>query len=185
MWPDPGELCASAKMRAVGQEVKGRLQCYARAILHGAGPDAACLNQVANRFATRWAKIEAFGGCATTGDEASLESDADVFVSDVVARLPSATSTTTSTTVTATSSCPSTTALYCGISACGGPGGFNALCPTGMTCTDPANGCACVGDPIPCGDLHGAFCRWGTCPAGMSCGTDPNSVGCPPSCACH
>ncbi len=178
---DPGERCAAAKMRAVGQKAKARLQCYARALVQGAGPDAGCLSQVENRFATRWAKIEMLGGCATVGDEASIESSVDGFVSDIVAALPPNT-TTTSTTVTATSTCPPTTGLYCGSGACGP---FFAICPGGMTCTDPANGCTCVGDPVPCGNLQGALCQWGTCPAGMTCGPDPASTACSPPCACH
>lgn len=180
---DPGQRCASLKMRAVGAGVKSRLQCYARAIEHGGSPDAACLTRVAMRFAARWAKIEAAGGCATVGDEANIESAADVFVSDIVAVLPPSTTTTSSTTVTATSTCPPATGLYCGVSACGPF--FQAICPGGMTCTDPANGCTCVGTPPPCGNLQGQLCRWGTCPAGMTCGPDPNSTECFPPCACH
>ena len=83
------------------------------------------------------------------------------------------------TTSTSTSTCPPTTALYCGMSGCAPP----ALCPPGMICSGAT--CRCEGPAVPCGDLRGALCRWGTCPDGMTCGTDPTSTACPPTCACH
>jgi len=83
------------------------------------------------------------------------------------------------TTTTSTSTCPPTTALYCGSSACAPPG----LCPRGMVCSSAT--CRCEGPAVACGDLNGALCRWGTCPAGMTCGPDPASTACPPACACH
>jgi hypothetical protein len=98
-------------------------------------------------------------------------------------------------TTTTTTSCPPATAAYCGGTGCG-PGGTVscqlglALCPQGMTCTLMGMGCACTGDTIPCGDprLSGLtcnFCKWGTCPAGMTCGGVPKTSGCGFDCACQ
>jgi hypothetical protein len=135
----------------------------------------------------RVGRLEATGGCATTNDRDDIEGRVDAFVADLLATLPPTTTsstTSTSTTITATTtSCPPTTAFYCGVNAptCGPP----ALCPLGMTCTDTGSGCACVGDSIPCGSLAGNFCRWGTRPAGTTCGVDPGSTSCPPSCSCQ
>jgi hypothetical protein len=180
----PGERCAAAKLRAAAQKASGKLRCHARAVLRGSAPDAACLAKIEAKFQATWARIEDRGGCATTNDAADVEQRVDAFVDGLVVALPPSTST-TSTTVTPTTSCPPLTALYCGISAC--PGfGPPPLCPTGMTCvTIPAGSCECVGDPIPCGSLNGNLCRWGTCPVGQTCGTDPNSTVCPRGCGCQ
>ena len=102
---------------------------------------------------------------------------------------------TTTTSTTTTSSCPPATAPYCGAVGCG-IGGFAScppsfgLCPQGMSCTSTETGCACTGESIPCGDprLSGAtcnFCKWGTCPPGMTCGGVPKNGGCGYDCACQ
>jgi hypothetical protein len=177
----PGERCAASKLRAAGQKAKSRFQCHARALLHGTSPEA-CLAKTESKLSSAWARIEARGGCATTNDVADVEARVDAFVDDLVAALPP-TTTTTGTTTTPTSSCPPLTALYCGISSCGPfpP----ALCPPGMTCVTTPTFCACQGDPIPCSSLNGNFCRWGTCPVGTTCGTDPDSTVCPRGCSCR
>ena len=174
-----GERCAAAKLRAAARKAKGLVQCHASGFGEGGSADPGCLAKVEARFAVTWARIETRGGCATMDDVDDVEALVDTFVADLTGMLPA--STTTSTTVTPTSTCPPLTALYCGVSGCPP---FQALCPPGLSC-DQAT-CACVGPAIPCGDLHNPnFCRWGECPSGMTCGVDPGSTSCPPSCACH
>ena len=174
-----GELCAAAKLRAASRKARGLVQCHVSGLDDGGTASAGCLAKVQARFAETWARIEARGGCVTMDDEGDVETLVDTFVADLTAVLPA--STTTSTTVTPTSTCPPLTALYCGVSSCGG---FQAFCPSGMTC-DQAT-CACVGPAIPCGDLHNPnYCRWGECPSGMTCTVDPGSTSCPPSCGCQ
>jgi hypothetical protein len=104
-----------------------------------------------------------------------------------------------SSSIVTTSSCPPATAAYCGGADCGEGGmpgcpqfgGFPALCPNGTTCTATgATSCACTGESIPCGDprLSGLtcnFCKWGTCPPGMTCGGVPKNGECGFDCACH
>ena len=99
----------------------------------------------------------------------------------------------TITTTTTSTSCPPATALYCGGANCGPGGGAgcgpSALCPQGTICTT-GPGCACTGAAIPCGDpsLSGLtcnFCKWGTCPPGMTCGGVPKTAGCGFDCACQ
>ncbi|HYR95383.1 MAG TPA: hypothetical protein VEM57_01550 [Candidatus Binatus sp.] len=104
--------------------------------------------------------------------------------------------TTTTTTTTAGTTCPPATAAYCGAADCG-EGGIpscdpliHPLCPPGMTCTTMGATCGCTGPTIPCGDprLSGAscnFCKWGTCPLGMTCGGVPKSGVCGFDCACQ
>src|SRR3989442_738043 len=102
----------------------------------------------------------------------------------------------TTTTTTTTITCPPATAAYCGAADCGEGGMpscdpfFNPLCPQGMTCTTMGATCGCTGPTIPCGDprLSGLtcnFCKWGTCPPGMTCGGVPKSGACGFDCACH
>jgi len=102
----------------------------------------------------------------------------------------------TTTTTTTTTTCPPATAAYCGAADCGEGGMpscdplFNPLCPQGMTCTTMGATCGCTGPTIPCGDprLSGLtcnFCKWGTCPLGMTCGGVPKSGACGFDCACQ
>lgn len=108
---------------------------------------------------------------------------------------PATSSGTTATTTTTTSTCPPATAAYCGGADCGqgGMGGcppFPSLCPQGTVCTTTGTSCACTGESIPCGDprLSGLtcnFCKWGTCPPGMTCGGVPKQGACGFDCTCH
>jgi hypothetical protein len=124
---------------------------------------------------------------------------APAITSVVTTTTSSSSSTPSSSTITTTSSCPPATAAYCGSADCG-PGGMPGcpqfpglppLCPSGMTCTATgATSCACTGESIPCGDprLSGLtcnFCKWGTCPPGMTCGGVPKQGECGFDCACH
>ena len=92
-----------------------------------------------------------------------------------------------------TSTCPPAKAFYCGESNCGGTSGcppIPSICPSGMSCTSTGTSCACTGESIPCGDarLSGLtcnFCKWGTCPPGMTCGGVPKQGECGFDCACH
>ena len=177
------ERCAAKKLGAAGRKTTGLLKCQAQALQHDTAVDPACVARVVDKFAASWARIEARGACATVGDLENVEAQVDALVASLAAAL-SPPLTTTSTTTTPTSTCPPTTALYCGISACGGPGP-QALCPAGMSCSTPEEGCRCEGPATPCGDLIGAFCRWGSCPTGLTCQSDPGSSSCPPACSCQ
>jgi len=173
----PAEKCAAAKLRAAAQKTSGLLECHARALQAPTSLESACTTRVRAKFVAKWERIESRGGCAVNGDGDDVEARIDAFVADLVDAVPATTTTTTTTTTPAT--CPPTTALYCGQSGCG----FGALCPAGMTCD--MSTCACVGPTVACGSISGNLCRWGTCPPGMTCGTDPTSTACPPACACH
>lgn len=152
----------------------------------GAPVDPACVARVVEKFSATWARIEARGACATVGDLETVEAEVDALVASLAAALSPTTTTSTTTTTTSASTCPPTTAFYCGVSACGGGPGPPALCPAGMTCSTPAEGCRCEGPVVPaCGDLGGALCRWGACPTGLTCQSDPGSSQCPPACSCQ
>src|SRR5207249_680357 len=112
------------------------------------------------RFATRWQKIEAKGGCATVGDSATIEQRVDNFVTDVVAELPATTTTTTTTTSTVTTSPTSG-----GCVAVGGGTCSYGSCPSGyacgiVICVQCFYSCGCVpGQP---GDIQ-TTCTTGIC----------------------
>jgi hypothetical protein len=188
-----GQRCAAAKLRAAAKKAQGLLTCHASAVTKGMPVDAQCLAKVRTRFESKWAQIEAKGGCATVGDVDTIEGHVDTFVDVLVGALPPTTSTTTSTTSTSTTSCPPPTAFYCGIGpgsggtgACPGNLPFPALCPVGMTCeTTGPSSCTCVGDPVPCGNLRLPLCQYGTCPSGQTCRTDTASGTCPLTCGCQ
>jgi hypothetical protein len=110
-----------------------------------------------------------------------------VFIFGTTTFTTTSTSSTTFTTTTTSTSCPPPTALYCGVSGCAP---LPALCPTGMSCQTVAEGCGCVGPAIPCGDaslsgLSGDFCRWGSCPAGTTCGRVAKPDACGFDCTCQ
>jgi hypothetical protein len=70
----------------------GKLNCQARGVLGGGGPDAECIARVESKFASVWARIEARGGCVVSGDAATVESLVDGLVADLVAAIPPTTS---------------------------------------------------------------------------------------------
>ncbi|HJQ84773.1 MAG TPA: hypothetical protein VKA21_11895 [Candidatus Binatia bacterium] len=177
--PTAGERCAAAKILAAVKKAKAKGACHAKAVL-GGDDLAACVGKAEGKFSAAWAKILAHGGCASTGDEADIESKVDAFVADLVAELPPGP--TTSTTSTPTTTCPPSTAFYCGFNSCA-PG--LALCPAGMTCIPDGSFCTCDGTPPPCGNLNAPMCQWGECPAGMTCGFDDTQGICPPPCVCR
>src|SRR5262249_7678966 len=118
------------------------------------------------KFVTAWGKIEAKGGCATTGDLTAIENMVALFAADVTTALGG----TPPTTTTTTSSAPTTSTLpACGTDqvalscACGGSG----VC-TQTTC---ANNVACPNTGHTCADIHSTClglcaatgCTPGTC----------------------
>jgi len=83
--------CSSKKKLCVAKKEAALLKCHTTAEKTGATVDAACLQKAHEKFdggATPsqgcFAKLEAKGGCLTTGDTAALEGKVDAFVSDVV-----------------------------------------------------------------------------------------------------
>ena len=92
---DPGAVCAAAKQKATGKKAAAKLNCHAKATSTNSTVDQACLDKADEKFMKAIAKAEAKGGCAITGDAASLESMVDSFVDSVVTVTPASTTTTT------------------------------------------------------------------------------------------
>ena len=84
--------CQAAKKKCVSNKVKGLLGCHAKAEKKGVVVDPICLQKQFIKFSNPALKgcidkLEAKGGCLTTGDAAALEAKVDAFVVDVVEEL--------------------------------------------------------------------------------------------------
>ena len=82
----PAQKCASSKIRETGKKANGKLKCWSKEVVRPGGL-AACNARVEGKFADRFARAEAQGGCASTGDAGSIEATVDAFVDDVVTAL--------------------------------------------------------------------------------------------------
>ena len=78
--PTPAQKCAGAKVKAAGTKVSGKAKCQQKALLTSAPVDGACLAKAEQKFAASYAKAEAAGGCAVTGDAATVEVAVDACV---------------------------------------------------------------------------------------------------------
>jgi hypothetical protein len=145
---DDAKRCASAKLRAAGRKTASKTECYSEAATTRT-LDPLCLSAAEARFGQKWGATEAKGGCATSGDQATIEGKVDAFVN------------------------------VCGdgIIAPGetcDPPGQQGSCPTGESCNADCTGCQTV-----CGDGiigSGETCdppgQQGSCPTGESCNAD-------------
>src|SRR5262245_29452975 len=92
----PAQKCAVAKSKAAAKKIEAKLRCQQRAAQEGTAVDAACLTSAETKFDGAIAKAEAPGGCAVTGDGATIESAVDSCVDSIVT-LTFGTATTTTT----------------------------------------------------------------------------------------
>lgn len=119
----PRSSCATAKLKATGKHVTGALSCHARATQKLTPVSTSCLDGVALKFSTSFAKAEIRPDCLTTGDTAAVSAAVDACVDDVLRALPGPTTTTTTTTSTSTTTttpnpnCDNETAAFSGITA--------------------------------------------------------------------
>jgi V8-like Glu-specific endopeptidase len=86
--PLPGTRCAADKMNATGKKAKSKLNCHAKATAAGTSVSMSCLDAAEQKFANKFASVEARGGCNNLGDAPVIEGKVDAFVADVVAELP-------------------------------------------------------------------------------------------------
>jgi hypothetical protein len=142
--PSPAQKCAAAKLKAAAKKLSAKLACHQTALMHAAAPSATCLAHATSAFTLAFARAEAKGGCAVTGDAASVEAEVDAAVTSLVADFPvvPTTTSTTVTTSTTTTSTSTTTLPPCsgeGSSGCGscGSGVCVRLCPgTTLVCVN-------------------------------------------------
>jgi hypothetical protein len=124
---DPGARCAGAKMKAAAKKANTKLKCHAKATSRGLDVDQACLDKAEAKFSNTWQRLESSNACRTTDDESNIESQVDVFVSNLARQL-----------------------APCGSGIGGTCGG---TCPFGLSCFEI--GVGCYGEPEPC-RCHGS-----------------------------
>jgi len=73
----PARKCAVAKSKAATKKIEAKLKCQQRAAQEGTAVDAACLTTAETKFDGAIAKAEAPGGCAVSGDGATIEAAVD------------------------------------------------------------------------------------------------------------
>ncbi|HYC57395.1 MAG TPA: hypothetical protein VEL28_20860 [Candidatus Binatia bacterium] len=102
-----GGKCAATKMAALGKECAGYLRCYAAGAAMSETVDPSCLAAHEGRLTKSFTKAEAKGGCAVTGDQATLEA----MVGDIAAGTYTLLRGTGTTTTVPTSSSTSTVTM--------------------------------------------------------------------------
>ena len=81
------QKCSAAKLKAAGKKSQAKLVCHAKAAARGATVDPACLAKAETKYAVAWDKIEASGGCTTSGDKVTIEGIVDTFVGTIATAL--------------------------------------------------------------------------------------------------
>jgi len=83
----PAAKCAGAKQKAAGAKVAATLKCNATALL-ALTAQQKCLDKANLKFTTAFMKAESAGGCAITGDAATVDRMVDAAVAAVMAIEP-------------------------------------------------------------------------------------------------
>ena len=81
----PAQKCAVAKSKAAAKKIEAKLKCQQRAVQDGTAVDPACLTTAETKFNQAIARAEAPGGCAVSGDGATIEAAVDSCVDSVAA----------------------------------------------------------------------------------------------------
>jgi hypothetical protein len=81
----PAQKCAIAKSKAAAKKIEATLKCQQRAVQDGTAVDPACLTTAETKFNQAIARAEAPGGCAVSGDGATIEAAVDSCVDSVAA----------------------------------------------------------------------------------------------------
>ena len=84
----PAEQCAATKFTETGKNASGKLKCWSKEVFNSHPTRfSECNAKVEGLLAYKFAKAEAEGGCATTGDTGTIEAKVDAFTDDVVTEL--------------------------------------------------------------------------------------------------
>lgn len=81
----PGRKCAAAKLKATAKKTLAKFKCTAKGVAKDIAVDPACFAKAETKFSEAFAKAEAKGGCATSGDALITEYWVDSFVGHRVA----------------------------------------------------------------------------------------------------
>jgi hypothetical protein len=186
--------CAATKLKAAGKKAKTKVGCHAKATRKGVAVDPQCLAKAEARFASGFSSAEAHGPCLTTDDAAGIESRVDDLMSQLVAALPSSTTTTTvpvpvcgNGVVEGSEQCDTNPEPICvasGRSGCFPPPGD--VLPQCECCTtpgetaqvDPSGGNACCDGSLPQPAGPGAYTCQGASTTTISSSTTTTSLAC-------
>src|SRR5262245_5735433 len=81
--------CKQAKLKASAKNTASSLGCHGKGAARGVPVDPNCLGRADSVLATAFARTDAKGGCATTGDAPAVEASIDGCVDAIVAALGS------------------------------------------------------------------------------------------------
>jgi hypothetical protein len=81
--------CNQAKLNAAAKTTAASLGCYANAAATGLPVDPNCVGKADHVLATAFAKTDARGGCATTGDAPAVEASINACVNEIAGALGS------------------------------------------------------------------------------------------------
>ena len=93
----PAQRCSVAKSKAAAKKIVAKLTCQQKATRVGAAIDPTCLRTAERKFDAAIVKAEARGGCAVSGDGATIESAVDSCVDSIVTLTGGTAATTTTT----------------------------------------------------------------------------------------
>lgn len=93
----PAQRCSVAKSKAAAKKIVAKLTCQQKAMRVGAAIDPTCLSAAETKFDAAIVKAEARGGCAVSGDGATIESAVDSCVDSIVTLTGGTAATTTTT----------------------------------------------------------------------------------------
>jgi hypothetical protein len=79
----PAQKCSVAKSKAAAKKIEAKLKCQQRAVQEGTAVDPACVATAETKFNEAIAKAEAPGGCAMSGDGATIEAAVDSCVDSI------------------------------------------------------------------------------------------------------
>jgi hypothetical protein len=79
----PAQKCASSKMKSSAKCWKAEAKCWTKAISNGEAVDTECLSNATGKLAADFGKIDAKGGCSTTGNAATITGKIGVSIDDV------------------------------------------------------------------------------------------------------
>jgi polyhydroxybutyrate depolymerase len=83
----PAQKCAAEKLKAEGKKAGALLNCQRKAAKIGEAVDPRCVTATDRLFHASFAKAEANGGCAVTGDESTARARIDQWADDLATLL--------------------------------------------------------------------------------------------------
>jgi hypothetical protein len=112
--PDPADACKEAKLKAAGKKAAALLKAIGK---NTKSPNSVQLDQgvskARSKFTKAFAKAEGKGGCQTTGDVGTVETQIDTDVAELLGILCPPTTTTSTTTTTTFSTTTTLCPLVC------------------------------------------------------------------------